>query len=604
MAPAMKEVTDPNILAQLNDPSVPGTPMKEVTDPAILSQLNSSAPQQQSSLLSQYMNSPGPQAVLGAGDALRNTVASGLNLLPGVNISPINSGNGGIAYGLGNIAGNFGGFMAGGEALDSARLGMTGAPYIGKAMQAMSDVPGATGLQSFAPQMMRQGIGVGIYGGLTANQNRLQNAGKGAVISAALNTLPYGVGEIAHALQYFMPQKFATNIINTLGNGQTLSDATKSVLADVKNGYDTQVENAKNAYTPIFDSVPNSSIYAPVNQNLSGRLAGTSNFSGMPPAANEAEGIVTPTPLKSANENAANPAPLSNKLGGGLYPSLPQSVIDNYTSGLKDLHNTFINNPTFQNAHKLQSELGSVSAQLKSGVAAPTISTIDASNSLMNARSALKSDINDFLVRQNPDIAAQYQNASQNFQQNVVPYRANPKIYSIATGDTTNVTPASLSGIFKAPDENVTKVLSDMPSRTMDNILYTKLGQTVPNKSAQGLLNSYQNLQQQGLSDYVSPQLSAQIGDLENKIKARNAIQMGTAGLAAATLGGSHLGSAAGAVLGFGAGAVASPFMNYIGRRLPTDKISAAIGNVLRGTYPTAQSAILANTLNKSGGQQ
>lgn len=602
----MKEVTDPQILAQLNDPSVPGTPMKEVTDPAILAQLNSSAPQQPSSLLGQYMNTPGPQGILAAGDAWRNSYASGINGIFGTKIPMSTSTNNTqpVAQSIGSAVGSLGSFALGGEALDAARLGMTGVPYIGKAMQAMSDVPGATGLQSLVPQLVRQAIGTGIYGGLAANQNRLQNAGVGAGIAAGLSTLPYGVGKIADASQYFMPQRFATNIINTLGNGQTLSDATKSVLADVKNGYDTQVENAKNAYTPIFNSVPNSSIYAPVNQNLSGRLAGTANFSGMPAAANEAEGIETPTPLKAVNENIANPAPLANKLGGGLYPSLPSSVTDNYTSGLKDLHDTFINNPTFQNAHKLQSELGSVSSQLKSGVAAPTISTIDAANSLMNARGALKSDINDFLTRQNPDIAQQYKNASDSFQQNVVPYRSNPKIYSIATGDTTNVAPASLAGIFKAPDENLSKVLSDMPSGTMDKILYTKLGQTVPNKSAQGLLNSYQNLQQQGLSDYVSPQLSAQLGDLENRIKARNALQMGTAGLAAATLGGSHMGSAAGAVLGLGAGAVASPFMNYIGRRLPLDQMSAAIGNALRGTYPTAQSAILANTLNKSGGQQ
>jgi hypothetical protein len=587
---------------------------------------NSTVPIQQNnaqqSLLSRYMNTPGPQAVLGAGDSLRNTIASGLNLLPGVNISPVNSGNNGMAYNLGSAAGNIGGFMGGGEALDAARLASAGLPYIGRAAQALSDIPGSTGLQSFLPQMARQGIGAGIYGGLATDQNRAANAAQGAGISAGLSALPYGAGKIAQGAQYFMPQKYATNIINTLGNGQTLSDATKSVLADVKNSYETQVENAKNAYDPIFSAVSNRSIYAPVKRTLTGTPdvaptnISTVNRSYSPinyPLPNNAGkdptifGTVIPNAEEQLGKNLSsstissgiqNPASFLD----GAYPNLPKNITDNYTSGLKDLHDNFINNPTFQNAHKLQSELGSVSSQLQSGVSAPTISTINTAQSLMGARTALKSDINSFLMKQNPDLAQQYQNASENFQQNVVPYRTNPKIYSIATGDTTNVKPNSLANIFAAPDADLHKVISDLPSGSVDKILYTKLGQTVPNKSAQGLLNSYQNLQQQGLGDYVSPQLSAQLGDLENRIKARTALQMGTAGLAAATLGGHHLGSTAGAILGMGAGAVASPFMNYIARRLPQN-IGSSIASGISGAYPYAQSALLSNYLNKSGGQ-
>ncbi len=340
------------------------------------------------------------QGVLGAGDALRNTIASGANLIPGVKIPMAQTGQG-TAYNVGKIAGNVGGFIGGGEALDAARLGAAGLPYIGQSASALSDIPGATGMASWLPGVARRALGASAYGAASTNDNRLQNAAMGLVLSPVADAVPGISNQINKGIQYLQPQKYADSIISSLGGGQSLEDATKSVLSDVKNGYNTEVQNAKNAYDPVFSSVPNSSIYAPANQNLSGRMAGTANFSGMPSAGNESDAIPSPTLLNSANENMATPPPISNSLGGGLYPSLPSDITDEYTKGLKSLHNTFMNNPTFQNAHNLQSELGSVSSRLKNGVQAATPATIDTADTLMDARTALKSDINDFLTNLN-----------------------------------------------------------------------------------------------------------------------------------------------------------------------------------------------------------
>lgn len=60
-------------------------------------------------------------AILGAGDAFRNTMTGAASLLPGVNIKPIQSGKG-LSYDVGNIAGNVGAFLGGGELVSGAKI--------------------------------------------------------------------------------------------------------------------------------------------------------------------------------------------------------------------------------------------------------------------------------------------------------------------------------------------------------------------------------------------------------------------------------------------------------------------------------------------------
>lgn len=526
------------------------------------------------------LNNPIGQAAVGAGDALRNTVSSIINnirsapskaqmqnasnmiggfALPKVNTpTPLpmvnnSTGDSPISYSLGNMAGNIAAYMGGGEALEGARAAAETVPgIVGELSKAIGESPVAA-----------RAIGNSAYSGLTAQNNNADQALKGADYSMAADAIPGLTGKLAQGAQYFMPQRYAQNIIQGLSGGQSLQDATKSVLADVKNSYEAQQKNAGDLYGTVRDSIPSGSIYAPLSNR---------------------DTTVYGTPIKN-----------------GAYQNLPSNITDNYTNDLKDMHNAFVANPTFKNAHALQSELGSVSRQLQSGITPPTLSTLNSASALNNARGALKSDMDDFLQKQSPEIAQQYKDASDYFQQNVVPYRTNPKIYSIAIGDTTNVKPNSLANIFAAPDSDMEKVLGDLPTGTTDKILYTKLGQTVPNKSAQGLLNSFQNLQQLGLSDHISPKLASQLGELENRIKARNGLQMLSSAGAAASLGSLHGGATAGAMMGLGAGAIASPFMNYIGRRLPIDNFTQAISNFTKGAYPAGRSAVLANLLNNSG---
>lgn len=294
----------------------------------------------------------------------------------------------------------------------------------------------------------------------------------------------------------------------------------------------------------------------------------------------------------------------------GLYPNLPSSVTDNYTNAIQKLHDKFVNDPTFQNAHNLQSQIGSRLREIES-TPFPTPATRNEIDALSEARSALidrdangnvTGDMGNYLNNLSPSLADQYKNATDNFLENVVPYRNNKKISPIATGKITNVQPSTLSNIFKSPDEDAEKVISDLPVGTMDKVLYTKLGQQTPAINPITLLRQSGRLNEQGLGDYISPQLKGQLDSLQNRINWRTRLQSAVGAMAAAAGGASH-GTAGAIGTGLAGASLASPLMNYLGRRLNLDGVSQAIGNLLSKSYPVGRSAAIANRLNYSGVQ-
>lgn len=508
---------------------------------------------QNQSTINTVVNSPGIQGVLGAGDALRNTIASGLNLFPGVNISPAKTGSG-TAYKIGNIAGNVAGFMGGGEGLDALRAASEGAPMVGNIASAL----GGDGISG----VTRRALGTAAYGAAANNQNRAQNAKSGAEWSVGLDTIPGIAGMAVRSANYFAPQKYSNQILQELSGGQNMSDATKSVLSAVKNAYDTNVENASVLYRPVFDSIPSGSIYSTIKPNES------------------------------------------------QYLNLPADVTSNYTNAIQKLHDKFISDPTFQNAHNLQSQIGTRLREIES-TPFPTPATRNEIDALDQAQNSLidrdtngniTGDMGNFLNQVSPDLANQYKNAADNFFENVVPYRNSKKIAPIASGRLTNVQPSSLSKIFASPDSNVEKVMSDLPVGTIDKVLYTKLGQTTPAINPITLIRQFGRLQEQGLGDYVSPKLSQQLGSLQNRINWRTRLQSAAGALAGAASGNAH-GTAGAVGAGIAGASLASPLMNYLSRRLNLDDVGQSIGNVLRGTYPIGRSAVLSNYLNNSGVQ-
>ena len=526
---------------------------------------------------------------LGFGDALRNTLAAGANGLSRLEGVPLNipmaHSAQGTAYNLGDIGGNIAGFMGGGEGVDTLRLASEGAPYLGKVAQML-------GGQSWLPTATRQALGSAAYGGIATNDNRLGNAGLGAGMALAGSALPPVAQLGVKGAQYLMPQRYLNQMLDQLGGGQTLQGATQSVLGAIQNAYKTAKEDSSDLYNPIFNNLANRPLYAQIK---------------------------TPDPFMSTDAQAGysgyfKPSQTSAIDSGydGLYPQLSQSVFDNYSNPIKGLHNDFMANPTFQGAHDLQSAIGQ---DLNSLYSNPQ-KTKDVRNeidALSTARTSLQSDMSNFLrnqqppnVIQNPDVPSleqQYINAGKDFQANVAPYRNNPDIFSIASGETTNLPPVALANIFKAPDANMLKVVSDLPPGTMDKVLYTQLGKDTPSSNPITFLRTADRLDEQGLGDYLSPDLQAQINSLRNRVKLKTLAQSASSGALGAMEGAHHgVGPALG--LGFTAATLGSPFMNYLSRRLPLEEIGNAISTGVQKMYGPVRTGLLANTLNKTGDQQ
>lgn len=134
----------------------------------------------------------------------------------------------------------------------------------------------------------------------------------------------------------------------------------------------------------------------------------------------------------------------SEKINGQNYPQLHQDILTAYDAKLKDLHQDFINNPTFEKAHQLQSQLGSKSSQLSISKH-KDIHTYNAIAELKQARLALQSDISNFLQQKNNAVLNQYQDASKFYKNTVIPYHAEPFISKIAAGYIKTSTPKKLS---------------------------------------------------------------------------------------------------------------------------------------------------------------
>lgn len=547
----MTPVTDPNLIAQLEG-NAPSGGMTPVTDPALISQLEGSGN------LPYQMYQAAGNAVLGAGDALRNTGVDAYNLLSGRNAQLAPSSNG-QAYNVGNFLGNTGTFLGGGEALEGARAAAEAIPYAGQVAKLLGGQGLPNAAQGFATAAKRA-LGTAGYGALTNPSDPSQGAATGAGLSLAADAIPGTAGLIDKGAQYFQPQKYAKQILNNLGNGQTLEGNAQSLAQRLQQAYQQRKGEGNDLYNPVLNSVRDRSLY---------------------------DGI--------------NPSDSS-------YPSLDIGSL-NYDRNLKRMDSQFSENPTFENAHNLQSQLGTAIRKLQTNDAKGNLSVADRNTlqGYQEAQDSLRDDMGSFLKQYDADtgdnLGEQYQNATQNWAENVVPYIDNPKITKIAKGDVTN--PSAIANIFKNPEPDIQKIVSDMGSDANNKILYSELGKHQYHLTPEILQNAYSKLDNAGLSSYVTPSLSQQFDILSKRIRNKNLAEQGTGVLTGAGIG--HLfGGALSPVsetIGAGLGGVAIPKgMHLLQQMLPLEKIGKALSTAGRVGYrPTAASVIANNTAN--GGQ-
>lgn len=154
----------------------------------------------------------------------------------------------------------------------------------------------------------------------------------------------------------------------------------------------------------------------------------------------------------------------SEKINSKTYSQLHPDILTAFDTKLKDLHQDFINNPSLEKAHQLQSQLGSKLGQLSQSKHID-IHTHNAIAHLKQAHTTLQSDINSFLQQTYPDLFKHYQKATQFYKNTVIPYHSENFISKIAQGDIKTSTPKKLNTILTT--------LSEKESLPADHTLQT-----------------------------------------------------------------------------------------------------------------------------------
>lgn len=145
-------------------------------------------------------------------------------------------------------------------------------------------------------------------------------------------------------------------------------------------------------------------------------------------------------------ENVGNKK-ITNSPYSNQYTSLNKDILRSYSPSIKEVHNDFIKNPTFNNAHKLQSDMGKRIAALKAGNSKDSL-TLDNIERLEKAQNALKSDMSSYLGKNNPGLFNKYNEASDFYKNQVTPYNQNNTIRDIVKGRET-ISPEELRSSLK-----------------------------------------------------------------------------------------------------------------------------------------------------------
>lgn len=396
----------------------------------------------------------------------------------------------------------------------------------------------------------RQAAAGGAYG-LTQSQSPFEGAALGAGIGAASEALPALGRALKPAIQKTLdrinPQKDAESLMDYFSDGKSLEQNSKSLAKDIVNAGKNQQSISKSLFEPIEKAVGNNKIY---QYYLNGSKDGEY--------------------LKAIEKDPV--------------------FMDR---DLKTLHKDFVDNPTYKNAHGLQSEYGVQQRAILKQAQTTSLERSDAKN-LGAARYAINSDINHYFNHSgNSYLQDLYSAAKDHHFKNVVPYK-NKRIAGLAKQLIKN--PRSIGTIFKNPESDVQKVVNDIGPTANRKILYSELGKDANKITAEKMLNRKNNLDQKGLESYLTPAMENQFKSLENRVSARSAANILGGALAGGIYGARHgvVPAIGGALAGATAGKVLLPSLERGGiakglldKILKIPKGAAAVAASKRGRQLT-----------------
>lgn len=280
----------------------------------------------------------------------------------------------------------------------------------------------------------------------------------------------------------------STNLIKKLLHGQKVGREYEPIVNEVKDIFKDQLSTYQDEMNPLTEKISK-------DWFLSGEKPGGLGSYGKTP-----ENLKR---LKESNE-------IVNKITGNTANLEKKSKI------LKNKINNFRENPTFDNAHTLQSMLGEMGSNLSSSAVGSERSI---GGQYLKARNNIKDLMYQTISKTNPELAKKYTEMSDRFLEHIVPFKTNTALNKLLTKKgAQELGGENIGKIFSGNDAATTNVFNRLSDKSKDLLLAQRLSKVVRNIPGKDisvdenkLLNETSKLGRERLDKLVS-------GDTQNQI--------------------------------------------------------------------------------------
>lgn len=426
----------------------------------------------------------------------------------------------------------------GGALLGGGTAAELGGAGLGTALEGVPALSKIAQLAERFPKIART-AGTTAFGALASPGQRERGALLGAGLGTAAEAVgaaPQVFGAISRGarkiLSPILPHQEAANILDDLSGGKGIEENAKEVAKNIKSNSEERVKTSNENFENIKKAVGNKKLFQ------------------VPPK--EKPSVIQLLPGTVIKKEKAIPKPT------GKYNKLSKSTINEYTPDLKILHKNYLDNPTFENAKNLRTELGAESAR-----AAPDVLSRRAKQAVIMGKKAINDDMFSFLNKADKtgNLSNDFQDAIDYHRKEVIPYRVNKTISQISKGKITN--PKNISNTFKFPEgapeeseeaqnyEKTLKVANDLGQSGKNKILFNEIAGL--EKKPQKMVDAFEPrgaLDKKGFNEYITPELRGRIKNLGTKVSRQKLAGIGAGVIAGKFTGLPIAGEALGGVVG------------------------------------------------------
>jgi hypothetical protein len=133
------------------------------------------------------------------------------------------------------------------------------------------------------------------------------------------------------------------------------------------------------------------------------------------------------------------------------FSNVGDDIRQYFSPDIKKLSEKYLKDPLFENAHDLQSQIGTRMGKLRRGE--QDAATMNAIEGLKIARDALRRDQLNYLEKINPELSKKYLKGTEITREIIGPFRRDPEIFKIAEGAKKEIEPNKLLTSLKKVQE-------------------------------------------------------------------------------------------------------------------------------------------------------